>query len=61
MTKRKISNIPFGPFITVLAGATVNGMDLSRVRQGVRDMKNVLDELSLNSAMRLLKPNNYAA
>ncbi len=25
MTKIKIDNIPFGPFITVLAGATVNG------------------------------------
>ena len=25
MTKKKIANIPFGPYITVLAGATVNG------------------------------------
>jgi hypothetical protein len=25
MTKKKIANIPFGPFITVLAGAMVNG------------------------------------
>lgn len=25
MSKRKIDNIPFGPYITVLAGATVNG------------------------------------
>lgn len=28
------------------------GMDLIRVRQGVRDMKNVLDELSLNSYLK---------
>ncbi len=25
MTKKRIENIPFGPYITVLAGATVNG------------------------------------
>ena len=25
MTKTKIANIPFGPYITVLAGATVKG------------------------------------
>lgn len=25
MTKTKIANIPYGPFIAVLAGATVNG------------------------------------
>ncbi len=25
MSKKKIANVPFGPFITVLAGATVNG------------------------------------
>lgn len=25
MTKKKIANVPFGPFVTVLAGATVNG------------------------------------
>lgn len=25
MNKKKIANIPFGPYITVLAGATVNG------------------------------------
>ncbi|EHQ90561.1 DNA ligase D [Desulfosporosinus youngiae] len=28
------------------------GMDLSRVRQGVRDMKNILSELSLNSYLK---------
>ncbi len=25
MNKKKIANIPFGPYITVLAGATVKG------------------------------------
>ena len=44
MTKKKIANIPFGPFISVLAGATVNGKPNYAAigAYGVVSQKNVL-------------------
>ncbi|NRZ58483.1 hypothetical protein DZE42_001622 [Clostridium beijerinckii] len=44
MTKKKIANIPFGPFISVLAGATVNGKTNYATigAYGVVSQKNVL-------------------
>lgn len=44
MRKKKIANIPFGPFISVLAGATVNGKPNYATigAYGVVSQKNVL-------------------